>query len=102
MSEKLEVLKASATKDEERILKLQEKLKAKRGKIKEMENAEIMNNINSLSAKGFDVKGIISAIGRHNYAALQGLLTDSTSPIAQKSGTGTGSAFQIKEENSDE
>lgn len=101
MSEKLEGMKASAEKDEQRIRQLQEKLKAKREKIRELENAEIMANLNSLSAKGFNMKEIIVAISRTDYKALKDLLADPAA-ATQKSGTGSGFASIIKEEKNDE
>ena len=103
MSEKLEGMKASAEKDEQRIRQLQERLKAKREKIRETENAEIMANLNLLSAKGLNVKGIIAAISQKDYDTLRNLLADPAAATQEgKTGTGSGFASIIKEEESNE
>ena len=103
MSEKLEAMKVSANKDDQRIRQLQEKLKIKRDKIRELENAEIMANLNSLTAKGLNVKGIIAAIDRKDYDTLKNLLADPAADTQEsKTGTGSGFASIIKEDNSDE
>jgi TolA-binding protein len=90
MSEKVEAMKQLNNKDRQRVRKLQEKIKDREAKIQEMEQAELMDQVNSLSAKGFDVKKIISAIQDKDYGSLMSLIkTDG------KGGTDTGSAPQI-------
>ncbi|MCI1982592.1 MAG: hypothetical protein LKJ45_05435 [Oscillospiraceae bacterium] len=90
MNEKIEAMKQSNNKDRQRVRKLQEKIKDREAKIQEMEQAELMDQVNSLSAKGFDVKKIISAIQDKDYGSLMSLIkTD------EQGGTDTGSAPQI-------
>jgi septal ring factor EnvC (AmiA/AmiB activator) len=90
MNEKIEAMKQSNNKDRQRVRKLQEKIKDREAKIQEMEQAELMDQVNSLSAKGFDVKKIISAIQDKDYGSLMSLIkTDG------QGGTDTGSAPQI-------
>lgn len=91
MSERIEALKKAVERDEIRVQKLQESIKARKEKIRGLENTEILSRLNSLSAQGYPVKKIIAAIGSKDTAALMQLVGKTT---AQKSGTGSGSASQ--------
>lgn len=98
MSERIETLKKSVERDEQRVQKLQEGIKAKKEKIRGLENAEILSRLNSLSAQGYPVEKIIAAIGNKDAETLMKLIKENES-TAQK--CGTGSAFQIKKEDSE-
>ncbi|MVB10831.1 hypothetical protein CAFE_15290 [Caprobacter fermentans] len=95
MSERIESLNRAVERDEQKIQKLQETIKARKEKIRELENAEILSSLNSLSAQGVPVKEIIAAIGSKDADTLMELVAGNEPP----SGSGTGSAFQtIKED----
>lgn len=99
MSERLEKLRDSVQKDEAKVQKLQEEIKSKKEKIKELENAEIMSNLNTLSTQGMAVNDIITAIKNKDLDVLMSLM--SSKQAEEKSGTS--SAFStIKEEQDHE
>lgn len=66
----MEKINASIEKDELKISSLQEGIKQKKIKLKELEAAQILNNINSLNAKGKNVKEIIEAINNNDTQKL--------------------------------
>lgn len=74
MEDKVTKLLDSITKDEERILQLQNSIKSKRAKMKELQETELLNNVNILTAKGFAVTEIISAIKNNDKNKLMGFL----------------------------
>lgn len=101
MSERIESLKHSVKRDELRIQKLQDTIKTRKEKIRELENAEILSNLNSLSAQGLQVQKIIAAIKGRDADALVRLVSENSS--IESSGTGSGSAFiNNKEEKGNE
>lgn len=101
MNERIARLKESVAKDKERISKLQDRVKVKEEKIRELENTELMNNLNSLTAKGFAVNEIVEAIKNRDIHRLMNMMETSQEQSTENSGTG--SAFQItKEENINE
>lgn len=89
MSERIDSLKRSVTRDEQRVQKLQETIKLRNAKIKELENAEILSNLNSLSAQGISVRNIIDAIKGRDTDTLMRLMCNDDS--TGKSGTGSAS-----------
>ena len=100
MSERLEKLRASAQKDEERIQKLQDGLKIKKEKIRELENTELMNSLNALSAQGMAVSDIVSAIRSRNVNVLMTLMVDDNHDASvEKSGTSSAFSITTKEKN---
>jgi len=95
MSERLEKLRDSVQNDEAKVQKLQEDIKSKKEKIKELENAEIMNNLNSLSTQGMAVNDIITAIKNKDLDVLMSLMSSNQSEEKSE----TSSAFsKINEE----
>lgn len=96
MSERIEALKRSMERDEQRVLKLQEEIKVKKEKLRDLENTEILNNLNSLSAQGYPVGRIIDAIGNRDTDALMRLMTANKPPEEE---SGTRSASQIVKED---
>lgn len=89
MSERIEALKRSEERDEQKLQRLQETIKARREKIRELENEEILSNLNSLSTKGMPVKKIIAAIQDKDTSTLIELMH--AEEAATKSGTGSAS-----------
>jgi hypothetical protein len=103
MNERIKKIKESVSKDEKRIIKLQDGIKTKKEKIKELENTELMNNLNSISAKGFDVNNIVEAIKNKDIHSLMGLMAAEPPQELLTDKSGTGSAFQkIKEVSTNE
>lgn len=100
MSERIEKLKKSAEKDEQHIQKLQEGVRLKREKIKELENAEILNNLNSLSAQGYPIDKIIAAIGERDADELLRLISDKES--TEESGTSSASIKNEEEKGNEQ
>ncbi len=88
MSDKIESLKHSVERKEQQIQKLQEAVKKQKGKIRGLEKSEILSNLNSLSAQGYPVKKIISAIYDKNADALIRLMDE----VGSKDESGSGSA----------
>lgn len=97
MSEKIKSLKRSVSRDEEKVRKIQEEIKSKKEKIKELKNAENLNRLNALSAKGYPVDKIITAIGNKDTGALIELV--GRKETVEESGTS--SAFEIKKEDTE-
>lgn len=87
MNERIAKLKESVSKDKQKIVKLQDGIKAKEEKIRELENTELMNNLNSISTRGFAVNEIVEAIKNKDVDRLMGMMETEKS--------GTGSAFEI-------
>lgn len=77
MTDKTLKLVQAIERDEQQILKLQNGIKDKKLKIKELENSEILNNVSILTAKGFAVKDIIDAIKNNDKAKLIKYLSNS-------------------------
>jgi len=103
MNERIIKLNESISKDEERVTKLQDGIKTKKEKIKELENTELMNNLNSISARGFAVNDIVEAIKNKDIQSLMGLMTTEPTQEQLTDKSGTSSAFQkIKEESTNE
>jgi hypothetical protein len=101
MNERIAKLKESISTDKQRIVKLQDGIKEKEAKIRELENTELMNNLNALTARGYAVNDIVEAIKNRDVDSLVGMMDISQEQSTEKSGTG--SAFQItKEENTNE
>jgi uncharacterized protein YjgD (DUF1641 family) len=101
MNDRIAKLKESVSKDKQKIAKLQDGIKEKEEKIRELENTELMNNLNSISTRGFAVNEIVEAIKNKDVDRLMGMMEASQGQGTEKSGTG--SAFQItKEENINE
>jgi type II secretory pathway component PulF len=96
MSERIEALKRSIQRDKQRVLSIQERIKANQEKLRDLENAEILNNLNSLSAQGYPVGKIIEAIGNRDADALMRLMAGNKLPEEE---SGTGSASQIVKED---
>ena len=90
MSKKIESLKRSAERDEQRIQKLQESVKVRKEKIRELENEEILSNLNSLHTGGVPVREIVAAI-RDRDAETLIRLVEGGGPSAEQSGTGSAS-----------
>lgn len=97
MSERSERLKEQIAKDEAKLLKLQEEVKVKKEKLRELENAEIMNNLNALSAQGMSVSEIVNAIRNNDIDVLVSLMASEENNNSEKSGTS--SAFSILKED---
>ncbi|QAT49145.1 hypothetical protein EQM14_04790 [Caproiciproducens sp. NJN-50] len=95
MSERTETLKRSLKRDEQKVIKLQEGIKFKKEKLRDLENTEILSSLNSLSARGFPISEIIDAIGDRDTDALTRLMAENE--LSEKE-SGTGSASQIIKE----
>jgi hypothetical protein len=103
MNERVIKLKESISKDRQKITKLQDGIKVKEEKIKELENTELMNNLNSISARGFAVNDIVEAIKNKDVDSLMGLMAAEPPQEQLTDKSGTSSAFQkIKEDSENE
>lgn len=98
MSERIESLKRSVERDEQKAQKLQENIKARKEKIKEMENEEILSDLNSLSAKGISVKKIVAAIKDRDADTLVRLV-DGNESFTEECGTGSASQIMKGDKN---
>ena len=96
MSERLEALKRSIERDKQRVLDIQERIKVNQEKLRDLENTEILNNLNSLSSQGYPVGKIIDAIGNRDTDVLIQLMAESESSEKE---SGAGSASQIIKED---
>ena len=96
MSERIEALKRSIEREKQRVLDIQERIKVNQEKLRDLENTEILNNLNSLSSQGYPVGRIIDAIGNRDTDALMRLMAENESSEKE---SGTGSASQITKED---
>ena len=95
MNERIAKFEESIKKDEQHISKLQEGIKAKREKITELKQTELLHNLNSICAQGMAVNDIVEAIKNNDCDTLLSLM----SPAAQKeTKSGTSSAFATTKE----
>ena len=87
MSERTESMKRTVERDEQRIQKLQESIRTRKEKIRELENEEILGELNSLSARGLSVRQIVAAMKDGDADTLFRLIK--AGEAADKSGTGS-------------
>lgn len=97
MSDRIDSLKHSVERDEQRVQKLQEAIKSRKEKIRELENSEILSNLNSLSAQGLPIPKIIAAIKGRDADALIRLVSENAPD--EKSGTGSDNLNEESEDN---
>ena len=76
MTEKINKLKLSIKKDEERIEALTADIKKKRNQIKELEDEQIISTCNIIKANGVNINAVLSAIKNNNTEALQRLMNN--------------------------
>ena len=94
MSERTESMKRTVERDEQRVQKLQESIRTRKEKIRELENEEILGELNSLSARGLSVRQIVAAMKDGDADTLFRLIKAGNA--TKKSGTG--SALEMNKE----
>ena len=90
MSERTESMKRTVERDEQRVQKLQESIRTRKEKIRELENEEILGELNSLSARGLSVAAMKDGDADTLFRLIK------AGEAAEKSGTG--SALEMNKE----
>ena len=74
MNEKIEKLKASIERDQQRIKVLQESITQKEKKLHQLELSEVMGKLNTIKTDRMDVLGIVEAIQNRDLESLMTLM----------------------------